>query len=64
MKYPFVSLFFYAMIDKKGLMIMNKKLLAKTALLSGMFIGFTSICAIDMICKRVSKKKLFLINKM
>ena len=57
MKYPFVSSFFYAMIDKKGLMIMNKKLLAKTALLSGMVIGFTSICAIDMICKRVSKKK-------
>lgn len=36
---------------------MNKKLLAKTALLSGFLVGFTSICAIDMVCKRVSKKK-------
>lgn len=36
---------------------MNKKILARTALLSGFIVGFSSICAIDMVCKRVSKKK-------
>lgn len=36
---------------------MNKKILARTALLSGFIVGFSSICAIDMVCKRVSKRK-------
>lgn len=36
---------------------MKKKTLAKVALLSGMVIGFTSICAIDFACRRPNKKK-------
>lgn len=37
--------------------MMKKKILATTALLSGIFVGFTSICAIDIVCKRPPKRK-------
>ena len=36
---------------------MKKKILATVALLSGALVGFTSVCAIDMACKRPKKKK-------
>jgi len=36
---------------------MKKKTLATITLLSGMIIGFTSICAIDIACKRPPKRK-------
>lgn len=36
---------------------MKKKTLARMTLLSGMIIGFTSICAIDIACRRPKRKK-------
>lgn len=36
---------------------MKKKLIATTALLSGFIVGLSSICAIDIACKRPFKKK-------